>query len=94
MWRAAALAAALLSAPAAEEAPPAIAPVTIISNIAASCSVTFTDPMLGIAWARVVLREMPPEKYLELWGIEYPNADADKKSHVREFVDTCMGAPA
>jgi hypothetical protein len=88
--------AALLSAPAGaqEEAPPTIAPVTIISNVAASCSVTFDNPMLGIAWARVVFREMPPEKYLELWNLTYPGKTQEQKAAVREMVNTCMGDPA
>jgi hypothetical protein len=88
--------AALLSAPAGaqEEAPPTIAPVTIISRIAAQCEVTFDDPMLGIAWARVVLRDMPPEKYIELWNVEYPKANAEQKAKVRDMVNACMGDPA
>jgi hypothetical protein len=91
-----AILATLLSAPAGaqEEAPSLIASVTITSNVAASCSVTFDNPMLGIAWARVVFREMPPEKYLELWNLTFPGKTPEQKAHVRDMVNACMGDPA
>jgi hypothetical protein len=86
-----ALAAALLLAPAAHAAHPS--EVTIQSNVASPCTVTFDDPMLAIAWARVVSGEMPPEVYMQLYKAEMPG-DPDAWLNAQHVVDLCMGSGA
>jgi hypothetical protein len=68
-------------------------PVTIISHVANACQITFTDPMLGIAWARTVFGEMPVDIFMALVKALNP-MDMDKVVNIQHLVDYCMGAAA
>lgn len=70
-----------------------MADVTIISHVANVCTITFGDPMLGIAWARTVFGEMPVDIFMSLVKALNPG-DVDKVSNIQHLVDFCMGTGA
>jgi hypothetical protein len=70
-----------------------MADITIISHIANTCTITFQDPMLGIAWARTVFGEMPVDIFMALVKAVHPG-DVDQVSNVQHLVDYCMGTGA
>lgn len=66
--------------------------ITIVSKSPSGrpCEVTFDEPMLVIAWSRVVAGEMDPDLFMELYKIAVPDPNA--WVNARRMIDACMGA--
>lgn len=68
-----------------------MADITIASHVAEQCSVTFHDPMLALAWLRVLIKDIPVDAYMALYKALNPG-NIDAVANAQHMVDACMGA--
>jgi hypothetical protein len=65
--------------------------ITIMSHVATTCTIVFSDPQLAIAWVRTVAGEMTADSYMALFKALHPG-DMDAVLGAQQLVDKCMGA--
>ena len=70
-----------------------MADITILSQVANACQVTFHDPMLAISWVRMLEGYLPVDAFVALVKALNPG-DVDVVSNAQHLVDFCMGAGA
>lgn len=67
-----------------------MADITIVSNVAHACTVTFSDPQLAIAWVRIITGNLPADAYSALIKVLAP----EHLEQARQMIFTCMGTSA
>lgn len=62
-----------------------------ITVVTKTCTVHFNDPMLALAWMRVVAGQFAPEMYVALQKALHP-MNSDLVRNVQNMVNVCFGA--